>query len=519
MTGQKREDLSVLKPEFGRETSGESMDDQCREVRPADPCAIVIIGASGDLTSRKLIPALYRLFLNGYMPVSFAIVGCARKKLDNEAFRQLVKESLAKGVGDDLSKLDHFAGNLYYRTVEYDDKENFKELSCFLSDIDKKHGTAGNRLFYLAIPPFLYETVVHVMGEAGLSRESRTSGSWSRLVVEKPFGSDLKTAVKLNDVIKRCFSEQQVYRIDHYLAKETVQNILVFRFANSIFEPLWNRQHIEHVEISAAETLGVEHRAGYYEKSGILRDMFQNHMMQLLTLVAMEPPAHFRPEPVRDEKAKVIQSIRPFDLEHLEENIVIGQYLSGNIDGKKVPAYRDETGVDPLSLTPTFAMMKVFIDNWRWQDVPFYLSSGKRLAEKKTKIVIQFKDVPHSIFRDIIGGSISANCLTFFIQPIEKIALTFQAKKPGSTICPRSINMEFSYDSDSGETLEAYEKVLVDCMNGDQMLFLRQDLEELCWSFLTPLIEDCEKCVDKSSLLQFYGSGTRGPEGVEKLKT
>jgi glucose-6-phosphate 1-dehydrogenase len=360
--------------------------------------------------------------------------------------------------------------------------------------------------------------VVNRTGQAGLSAEAGKDAGWSRIVVEKPFGSDLKTSLALDSVLQKNFSEHQIYRIDHYLAKETVQNILVFRFANSIFEPIWNRQYIDHVDICVAETLGVEHRAGYYEKAGVLRDMFQNHMMQLLALIAMEPPANFLPEMVRDEKAKLFKSLRPFDAGSIEDRVVLGQYAAGTVDGTRVPAYRDEPGVDSRSLTPTFARMKVFVDNWRWQGVPFNMMSGKRLAEKSTRISVQFKDVPHSIFRSIISDSISANRLTFVIQPEEKISLTFQAKSPGATVCLRPMNMEFSYGADMERILEAYEKVLIDCMLGDQMLFLRQDSEELCWSFFTPFIEDCEKCVDKARILHFYEAGTWGPEALNEIK-
>lgn len=508
-------DQLVIKASVAEESPGNGYDDECRRIKPSDPCAIIIYGASGDLTSRKLIPAIYKLYINSYMPGSFFIVGCARKKLDNKSFREKIKASLNKEGLVDQVKWEAFAANLYYQSIEYDEAAGFEVLKRVLDDLDKKYRTGGNRLFYLAIPPFLYETVVNMTGQSGLGAAKAESGGWSRIVVEKPFGSDLKSSVALNNILQQSFKEHQIYRIDHYLAKETVQNILVFRFANSIFEPLWNRQFIEYIDIRATETLGVEHRAGYYEKAGVLRDMFQNHMMQLLTLTAMEPPAHFQPESVRDEKAKLIQSIRPFNSETRKQNIVLGQYGAGMIDGKRVPAYREEAAVNPRSFTPTFVIMKLFIDNWRWQGVPFYMLTGKRLAEKLTRIVIQFKDVPHAIFRNVFSKGIIANRLIFSIQPNEKISLTFQAKNPGSTICARSINMQFSYDDYQEQALEAYEKVLIDCLNGDQMLFLRQDSEELCWSLLTPLIEDCEKCADQGELLKFYEAGTCGPKLIE----
>ncbi|MEI6126538.1 MAG: glucose-6-phosphate dehydrogenase, partial [Pseudomonadota bacterium] len=408
---------------------------------PTDPCAIIIFGASGDLTARKILPALYKLFIHDSLPKSFFVLGCARTEIDDEVFRLKMKESVQEIGITSLVRWKEFASRLYYFRIQYDDKESYAGLPRILAELEAKHETGGNRLCYLAIPPFLFETVIGMIGQCGLLHEHDRISPWSRIVVEKPFGSDLKTAVELNTVLRQYFHEHQIYRIDHYLAKETVQNILVFRFANSILEPLWNRDYIEYVDICAAETLGVEHRAGYYEKAGVLRDMFQNHILQLLALLAMEPPAHFLPEMVRDEKAKVFQSLRPFPEGAIEDNIVLGQYASGMIKGESVPAYRDEPGVDRQSLTPTFAMLKVFIDNWRWQGVPFYLMSGKRLAERLSRIVIQFKDVPHSIFRNIIAHSISANRLIFTIQPDEKITLTFQAKNPGTGVCLRPINM------------------------------------------------------------------------------
>jgi glucose-6-phosphate 1-dehydrogenase len=337
-------------------------------------------------------------------------------------------------------------------------------------------------------------------------------------VVEKPFGRDLNTAIELDRSIYEYFSEHQIFRIDHYLAKETVQNVLMFRFANAIFEPIWNRRYVDQVEITAVETLGVEHRAGYYEQSGVLRDMFQNHMMQLLALTAMEPPSAFEDDRVRDERVKVFRALRPFEVDRLQDRLVLGQYDAGTIDGQIVPAYRDEPGVDPQSLTPTFARMKVFIDNWRWQGVPFYLTSGKRLAQKITQISIQFKQVPHSLFRNVLGPGIAANHLTLGIYPDEKITMTFQTKLPGARVCLRSVTMDFHYYQGSQHpVLDAYEKVLLDCMLGDHMLFWRQDAVELCWSFLTPILAECEACSDRQSMLHSYPAGSFGPEEVAKF--
>lgn len=492
-------------------------DTQCLCKKPSDPCGIIIFGASGDLTFRKIMPALYKLFCNDSLPGSFFVLGCGRTGLDAEAFRQKMHDAVCTRGECDLARWKDFAQKLYYETLDYNDKSSYTAMARTLSALEGQYATGKNRLLYLAIPPFLFEPVISKIGEAGLACEDGCSGHWTRIVVEKPFGSDLKSAAALNGVLGRHFQEHQIYRIDHYLAKETVQNILVFRFANSILEPIWNRQYIDYVDICAAEIIGVEHRAGYYEQAGVLRDMFQNHMLQLLSLVAMEPPAQFLSEMVRDEKAKVFRSLRPFDTTAIDRDLVLGQYAAGAIEGKSVPAYRQEPGVHPQSLTPTYAMMRLFVDNWRWQGVPFYLMSGKRLGQKLTRIIVQFKDVPHTIFRNIISSSIAANRLTFDIQPHERITLTFQAKNPGTAVCLRPISMEFSYDSDRGRIFDAYEKVLLDCMNGDQMLALRQDSEELCWSFLTPLIDDCERCIQKDRILQFYPSGSNGPETAERM--
>jgi glucose-6-phosphate 1-dehydrogenase len=331
--------------------------------------------------------------------------------------------------------------------------------------------------------------------------------------VEKPFGHDLATAVELDRSLHESFLEEQVFRIDHYLAKETVQNVLIFRFANAIFEPVWNRRYMQHVHILAAETLGVEHRAGYYDQAGVLRDMFQNHMMQLLALTAMEPPPRFETDWVMDEKTKVFRALRPFPVESPYENLVLGQYVSGFADGRPVPGYREEPGVRGDSLTPTFASMKLHIDNWRWQGVPFYLTSGKRMGRKVTEIAIQFREVPHSIFRNILGEEVEANRLTLGIYPEEKISLVFQTKNPGAALRLRSVTMDFHYGQNySGPVLDAYEKVLIDCIRGDRMLFWRQDGVELSWSFLSPILERCEECENRRQMLHFYEAGTMGPQ-------
>jgi len=484
-----------------------------------EPCIIVIIGASGDLAGRKLLPALFSLYQQGGLPAPFTILGCSRTKMSDEDWRAKSKQAVVDSAGFNGPRWDAFSANLFYRELEYDEPSSFERLARVVLDLDHARGTGGNRVFYLAIPPTLYETTAQKLGEAGLSTEKKEGLGWSRIVVEKPFGRDLQTAIALDQRLHKHFQEHQIFRIDHYLAKETVQNILMFRFANAIFEPVWNRTYIDAVTINAAETLGVEHRAGYYEQAGVLRDMFQNHMMQLFALTAMEPPSIFEAERVRDEKAKLYRALRPFPVDRLEDSLVLGQYGRGTLEGKDVPAYREESGVSSESLTPTFATMKVFVDNWRWQGVPFFLTSGKRLAKKITEIAIQFKEVPHSMFRSVLGEHISANRLILGIYPEEKIALTFQTKNPGARVWLRSVTMDFSYNQGyTGPVLDAYEKVLLDCMLGDQMLFWRQDGVELCWSFLTPVLWGCETCTNRAEMLLPYDAGTWGPEAAQRLK-
>jgi glucose-6-phosphate 1-dehydrogenase len=474
------------------------------------PCAMIVFGASGDLTVRKLIPALFRLYQNSLLPSHFALLGCGRTSFTDESFREHVRTCIDIGQEGEAQTWHEFAQNLHYQQVAYDTPEDSHKLGTALKRIEARHGTAGNRLFYMAVPPVLYESVIALIQHGSLMAECPGCDCWSRIVVEKPFGRDLDTALQLDRTLKQTFSEEQIYRIDHYLAKETIQNILVFRFANALFEPIWNRQFISRVDITAAEELGIENRAGYYDQSGVVRDMFQNHMMQLLALIAMEAPAHFTPSMVSDEKAKLFQSLRPFDSRTFASRIVIGQYGPGMVNDQPVCGYREEKGVAPDSITPTFAMMNIFIDNWRWQSIPFYLMSGKRLDRKETSIVVQFRDIPHSIFRDIINP-IPSNRLTFAIQPTESITLSFQAKSPGTSMSLRSMNMSFSYGEEMDRTVDAYEKVLLDCLNGDKMLFLREDSEYLSWRFLTPIIEECTDCMQHKDALQFYPAGSTGP--------
>jgi glucose-6-phosphate 1-dehydrogenase len=481
------------------------------------PCTIVIFGASGDLTARKLLPALFNLFANNRLPNPISIVGCSRTVLTDDEFRAKLQAACALSGVKACSRWQEFAANLHYHRVEYDSQSDYLELAAHLHRLDEQTHTRGNRIFYLAVPPTLYPVIAAKIGDAGLAAEGEPGKSWSRLVVEKPFGRDLETALQLDRTIHVNFQEHQIFRIDHYLAKETVQNILMLRFANTLFEPLWNRNHIEYIAIAAAEDIGLEHRAGYYEQAGVIRDMFQNHLMQLLALTAMEPPSQFEAARVQDEKAKIFRSMKPFSPEKIAEDLVLGQYGPGRVKGKEVIGYRQEPGVDPTSMTPTFALLRLFIDNWRWRDVPFYLLSGKRLQKKLTKIIVQFKKVPHSMFRDVLDERIIANRLILDVYPDEKISLSFQTKVPSTNSRLQSVNMEYRYQENNNEPrFRAYEKVLLDCIRGDRMHFWRQDGVELTWAFLTPILQKCETCLDQDELFHLYTAGSWGPEAARK---
>lgn len=484
----------------------------CAQPAPdQSPCLLVIFGATGDLTARKLVPALFSLFLNGILPSPFAIVGCGRTILDADGFRALLGEKCAAATINH-ARWPEFSALLHYQSLEYGDPAGYQSLAASLTELDQRLGCGGNRLFYLAVPPELYPLIGAGLTGAGLAQEQAEGTGWARLVVEKPFGHDLASARELDRVLHQGFQERQIFRIDHYLAKETVQNAIMLRFANGIFEPLWNRNYIDYVGIVAVEELGVERRAGYYEKAGVLRDMFQNHMLQLLAMIAMEPPASFGAERIRDEQVKVFRSLRPFTALGQPESLILGQYGAGMSGGQPVTGYRQEPGVAPDSLTPTLAMMRLYIDNWRWQGVPFYLLSGKRLAKKATRIVIQFKGAPNALYREVLGGSIGANRLTLGIYPDEDISLSFQAKVPGHRICLRQVDLDFKYYEDyPGRVMDAYEKVLLDCIRGEQMFFWRQDGVETAWEFLAPLIDICEQCSNRAGQLLPYESGGWGP--------
>lgn len=479
----------------------------CEEYFP-DPCGMIIFGASGDLTKRKLIPALYHLFKNKLLSKNFFILGLARTDLDDASFRSMMEEAVKKSRHFDQAAWDEFSGALYYKKIEYLDKAALSDVRQFLSEKQKAHGTNGNKLFYLATPPSLYGGIIEAIAGTGLSEEA---GGWTRMIIEKPYGRDLASALELESIVEKHFREDQIFRIDHYLGKDTVQNIMMFRFANSIFEPVWNRHFIDHVQITAAESIGIEKRAGYYEESGVLRDMFQNHMLQLLAFLAMEPPSVYDSERVRDEKAKVFRALRPLSSDSQGDSLVLGQYVEGEADGKQVRGYREEEGVAKESVVPTYAAMKLFIDNWRWQGVPFYLRSGKRLKHRFTQITIKFKKVPHLMFKDVFAEEIGPNAIIIRIQPDERIQLKFHAKNPGSRVCLRDVVMDFSYlEGYEGVILEAYERVLMDCMTGDKMLFIRKDAMELSWSFLSAALES-EMPGPNRPVLNLYRAGSFGP--------
>ncbi len=484
-----------------------------------DPCAMVIFGASGDLTRRMLLPALYDLALDQQLPPRFAVVGFARTELSDEQFRnqalQAVKQYSRRPV--DEAVWESFAKGLFYVPGEYDREESLRSLASTLETLKQERGTAGNHLYYLAVPPSTYPLIIERLGDCDLVGDHDDSRAWTRVIVEKPFGRDLESARALNRQIHSVLTEDQIYRIDHYLGKETVQNILVFRFANGIFEPIWNRRYVDHVQITVAESVGVELRGGYYEEAGALRDMVQNHLMQLLSLVAMEPPIAFDGRSVRDEKVKVLQAIRRLRGAEVERCTARGQYSRGWVSGEEVPGYREEPGVSGESRTETFVALKLYVDNWRWADVPFYLRSGKRLPKRSTEVAIHFKRAPHLLFRDITDVSaLEPNILTMRIQPNEGISLKFHAKVPGSPVRLRPVNMDFLYGSSFlVEPPSAYETLLLDALEGDSTLFTRSDEVEAAWTITTDILEEWRQMPARP--LPEYEAGTWGPQGATDL--
>ncbi|HXI14227.1 MAG TPA: glucose-6-phosphate dehydrogenase [Thermoanaerobaculia bacterium] len=480
---------------------------------------LTIFGAAGDLTKRKLIPALYSLAHDGLLPEGQTIVGFARSTYSDEEFRKICREAcdkFARRRPTDDTVWEKFAAGLFYIAGDFQDPAVIGNFKNYLADLDAKRGTGGRRIFYFSVAPHFFPVISTNLGQAGMLTDPEVGGPFTRAIIEKPFGRDLETAKQLNKLVVGTFRERQVFRIDHYLGKETVQNILVLRFANSIFEPFWNRQYIDHVQMTVAEQIGVEGRGGYFETSGITRDIIQNHQLQLLSLIAMEPPAAFEANAVRDEKVKVISALRPFPIgEKLSDFAVRGQYSAGLSGDKQVPAYRQEESVAPESRTETYAALKVFVDNWRWADVPFYLRAGKRLPQRVTEIQIQFRQAPGVMFKKMSTFDIQPNVLLIRIQPDEGIALKFDSKVPGATLTARPVTMEFNYAEAFGaEPPEAYERLLLDTMFGDSTLFARRDEVETAWSWLDPLMRVWESDQNPPAL---YEAGSWGPKESDEM--
>jgi glucose-6-phosphate 1-dehydrogenase len=484
--------------------------------QPSDPCVMVIFGASGDLTKRKLIPALYNLAKENLLSRQFAVVGTSRSPMTNESFREKLTQDMKEfATGPvDPNLWEWLAQRLYYLPADSQNPESYLQLKDLLTQIDKEHGTPGNYFYYLATAPGLFSGVINQLGNAGLTHEE--NGRWRRIIIEKPFGYDYSSARALNQEIRQVLQEHQIYRIDHYLGKETVQNILVFRFANGIFEPVWNRRYIDHVQITVAETVGVEERGGYYDDTGALRDMVPNHIFQLITLTAMEPPISFAADAVRDEQTKILRAMQPLSPEEVLSRTVRGQYGEGIVDDKRVPAYRMEPRIAQDSRTETFVALKLPIDNWRWADVPFYLRTGKRLPERVTEVAIQFKRAPFMLFRKTSVERLAPNLLVLHIQPNEGISLRFGAKIPGPLVRLGSVDMDFRYADYFGSMPSTgYERLLYDCMTGDATLFQRADMVEAAWSVVDPILDVWRALPPRH--FPNYVAGTWGPKEADEL--
>jgi len=484
--------------------------------RAADPCIMVIFGAAGDLTRRKLIPALYNLAKAQLLSREFAVLGVSHNQMSTDEFRGKLSEDIRKYAGTEVDSdiWEWFLRRLYYVNAEFNDENLYQNLKTTLEKLDKDHSTHGNYFFYLATAPDFFGPIVQQLAAAGLMEEK--GHYWRRVIIEKPFGRDLESAKALNQQLLKVASEKQIYRIDHYLGKETVQNILAFRFANGIFEPIWNRRYIDHVQITVAETVGVEQRGSYYDQAGALRDMVPNHIMQLISLTSMEPPVSFQADAVRDEQAKILHAIQPLSSEEVLSRTVRGQYGPGIEEGQRVPGYRNEPDVPPDSRTETFVAMKLAIDNWRWADVPFYLRTGKRLAMQTTQIVIQFRRAPFVLFRDTPVENLMPNQLVLHIQPEEGISLQFAAKVPGPVMNLGAVDMNFKYaDYFGSQPSTGYERLLHDCMIGDATLFQRADMVEAGWCVVSPLL-DVWKALPPRTFPN-YASGSWGPKDSDDL--
>lgn len=484
----------------------------------AAPCVMTICGAAGDLTKRKLIPALCNLAEEKLLAEQFAIVGFAADDFTTESFRQNLIEEIPKFSASPIARelLEWMCARVYYVKGDFQDADAYQRLEQQIAEADRKYNTFGNRLFYLAVAPRFFSTIAKMLASCCLSKEE--NGHWARVIVEKPFGHDLTSAKQLNQELKQVLTEKQIYRIDHYLGKETVQNVMVFRFSNNIIEPLWNRNYVDHVQITAAETVGVEHRGGFYETAGALRDMVPNHLFQLLTMTAMEPPISFDADEVRNKQAEVLHAMQPLTPEEVLTNMVRGQYGSGAVDGQRVAGYRSEPAVASDSNTETFVALKLLIDNWRWAGVPFYLRTGKRLARRVTEIVIQFRRTPFVLFRNTSVRNLETNRLVIHIQPEEGISLSFGAKVPGSIMKLGLVNMDFDYSTYFGmEHSTGYERLLRDCMAGDATLFQRADMVEAGWRVIQPILDVWHAL--PARVFPNYAAGSWGPiEGDELLQ-
>ena len=489
-----------------------------QQERVPDPSVLVIFGASGDLTQRKLLPALYSLAHDGLLPAGQTIVGFAKPEYTDEEFRAYIRKACdehARRRPTNDAVWENFAKGLHYIQGSFEDVAAYDRLKQFVEKMDAERGTGGRRIYYLAVPPQFFPVISTNLGQRGMVTDPEQGGPYTRVIIEKPFGHDLQSAKELNRVAVTTFRERQVFRIDHYLGKETVQNILVLRFANSIFEPFWNRQYIDHVQLTVAESIGVEKRGGYFEGAGITRDIIQNHMLQLLSLMAMEPPVAFEAEAVRDEKVKILKALREFPTKDVDSVAVRGQYAAGSVLGEPAVAYREEANVNPQSKVETFSALNVFVDNWRWAGVPFYLRAGKRLPKRVTYISIQFREAPHLLFRRNPNVSTEPNVLAIRIQPDEGISLRFQSKVPGASVRTAPVTMEFRYATSFGaEPPEAYERLLLDTMLGDSTLFARRDEVETAWSWLDPLLTAWQKSDAPPPL---YPAGTWGPPEADLL--